>query len=243
MTMEDAAESVKATRGEGPTYPYSSFQGLRSLFDRLRDDGLPQVFDRSFFGDQSGSLIAQTRGTLRFFDLIDDDKRPTDRLRQLARADETDRVAILRDLAVTKYADVIALGNNATQGQLTQTFTASGLSGGSIPKATSFYLSLSEYVGLPVSPFFKKTAGRSTSGNGAGRRPARRKKVPDQSERPPNKEPERQPDSLATKRSAYIDLLMKLTEQSAGDGQIQENLLNRLERALGYDTSPDPPGE
>src|SRR5262245_45725179 len=65
-TMADTTEDVR-----GISVPYMSFQGFRSLLDRLRREGLPQVFDRSFFGEVSGSLIAQIRGTLRFFDLID----------------------------------------------------------------------------------------------------------------------------------------------------------------------------
>ena len=236
-SFTDGVES--AGDGRGGTFPYMSFGGFRSLLDRLASDGLPQIFDRSFFGDSSGSLIAQTRGTLRFLDLIDEEKRPTNWLREITNADEPQRVAILRDLTEEKYADVIKLGANATQGQLAQTFSATGLSGASITKATTFYLGLADYVGLPVSPYFKRGPVRSPTGNGSTtRRSSRRKKPLGSPEPPPVQQVQQQPDPIGVKRSAYIDLLMKLVERNAENGQVQQDLLDRLERALGYETSP-----
>ncbi len=48
---------------------------------------------------------------------------------------------------------------------------------------------------------------------------------------------------IEAKKSAYIDLLMKLVETAAGSngqGEVQKDLLDRLERALGYDDVPQP---
>lgn len=56
------------------------------LLDTLRESDLPAQFDRSYFGAASSGLIAQTRGTLRFLDLIDDDYRPTPQLAELLAA-------------------------------------------------------------------------------------------------------------------------------------------------------------
>lgn len=222
------------------TVPYMSFQGFRHLLDRLGTDGLPQVFDRSFFGEVSGSLVAQTRGTLKFFDLIDDDKRPTELLRTVASAEGDERITVLRELAEKKYSDVIALGTDATQGQLVEAFRATGLSGQSVTKAISFYMSLADYTGLPVSPFFRRAPARTTpsSTNASRRGSSRRKRTPVSPEPTAPPVAHRPVDSLGEKKSAYIDLLMKLAEQSGEKGEVQADLLDRLERALGYETSP-----
>lgn len=233
-------DGERSTDARSASVPYMSFQGFRNLLDRLANDGLPQVFDRSFFGDVSGSLVAQTRGGLRFFDLIDDDRRPTDLLRTLAKADEQGRIAILHDLASDKYSAVIALGSDATHGQLVDVFRATGLNGASVTKAITFYLGLAEYAELPVSPFFKKTTSRPSGGNGGGARrsTARRRRTASQPELPPAPSPRESVGSLDEKKGAYIDLLMRLAEQSTEKSDVQADLLNRLERALGYEAPP-----
>lgn len=238
IPFTDSGEPPSETRAV--TVPYMSFQGFRHLLDRLVTEGLPQLFDRSFFGEVSGSLVAQTRGTLKFFDLIDDDKRPTELLRTVASTEGDERIAILRELAEKKYSAVIALGTDATQGQLVEAFRATGLSGQSVTKAISFYMSLADYTGLPVSPFFRRAPARTTasSANSSRRASSRRKKPPIPPESTVSPVVHRAVDSLGEKKSAYIDLLMKLAEQSGEKGEVQADLLDRLERALGYETSP-----
>ena len=221
-----------------PSAPYMSFQSFRNLLDQLSGQHvLPDTFDRSFFGQVSGSLVAQTRGTLKFFDLIDETYRPTDRLRALMVADEQVRISGLRELARIKYASVLDLGSNATQGQLEQEIRKTGLNGQSITKAVTFYLGLAEYTGLPVSPYFKKTSpprsSASASGNGA-RRGSRRKKPPAKVQSPPTNETDSGStgEPLEEKKLRYIDMLMKLAE-GADNGDAQQDLLDRLEKALG----------
>ena len=234
--LPPAAVGVRAAdENRGPVVPYMSFQGFRNLLDRLKSDGLPQVFDASFFPQYSGSLIAQIRGTLKFFDLIDDDKRPTPTFGKLASAEEPDRINILRGLVLERYADALALGDNATQGQLADVFRSTGLSGASITKAITFYVGLAEYVDLPVSPYFKKGKIRSSSAGG-GSRSSRRRRSSSASDTQPVQVPQSTPSPMDQKRSAYIDLLMKLATQSGEQGEVQDKLLDRLERALGYET-------
>lgn len=216
---------------------YSSVASLRTLLDRLRENGLPLTFDRSYFGSASGGLIAQTRGTLRFLDLVDDAWRPTDQLHQLIDADESEQKAILRRLAKERYPKEIELAEQSgTRGQLMTLIRERGLSGATAEKAITFFLHLAEYTALPVSPYFK---GRSTSaGNGTGataRRAGRLRR------RPAEVQPETvspQTETLDTKRSSYIDLLMKLASRSDSELPPPE-LLDRIERALGYQEKTD----
>lgn len=243
MTIETASATSRGltTEDHAPTPAYMSFTGFRSLLDRLGNEGLPQVFDRSFFGEYSGSLIAQIRGTFRFLDLIDEDKRPTDQLRAIIDADEQGRIALLRKVAEEKYASALALGADATQGQLAEVFRVAGLSGESLTKAINFYVGLADYVNLPVSPFFKRPTVRVStgSGNGPRRTSSRRRKPSNVPVEPPAAQGQQSVSPIEEKRSAYIDLLMKLAEQSgANGGEVQQDLLNRLERALGYESSP-----
>jgi hypothetical protein len=216
--------------------PYMSFPGFRNLLDRLGRDGVPQVLDKSFFRQSSGSLVAQIRGSLRYLDLIDEEKRPTPTLIRLAKADEQERIPVLRQIAEDKYGDAIALGVDATHGQLADVFRTSGLSGSSLNKAVTFYVGFAEYVGLPLSPYFKQGAARPSNGSSTTpRRSSRRRKSTAVSEASPAST-QAPPPPIEVKKSAYIDLLMKLVESGAASGEVQTDLLDRLELALGYRT-------
>lgn len=220
----------------GSRAPYMSFGGLKNLIEKLQKDGIPQRFDGSFFGNQSGSLTAQVRGSLRYFDLIDDEKQPTQLLRELVSADEPGRIQILRGMAEAKFADAIALGQtNGTKGQLEQVFRSRGLNGATVTKAVAFYLGLAEYTGLPVSSYFKK--GRVSSGAG-GTRKAPKKRVGNQAVVAHGPLPPATTTSVEAKKGAYIDMLMKLAEISAEKGEVQTGLLDRIERALGFEPTP-----
>jgi hypothetical protein len=234
--MAEVEQSAGGTDAGNPaSAPYMSFQGFINLLNKLKEDGVPSVFDGSFFGALSGSLVAQTRGTLRFLDLMDEGKHPTPSLEPLANADEAGRKQLLRPLAEAKYADVLTLSPNATQGQLADVFRGRGLSGQTIPKAIAFYTGLAEYVGLPMSPYFKKGRPVSSGGSGVGaaRRTARRRRAPDAASVAPKVDQPTVP-PIEVKKSAYIDLLMKLVQDQPGS-EDQKDLLDRLERALGYE--------
>lgn len=224
-------DEPKRTVVEGPTAPYSSFTAFYNLLDRLKEDGVPQLFDASFFGQQSGSLVAQTRGTLRFFGLLKENKQPTDKLHELVAADDAGRIKILRELGEEQYALALALGTNATTGQLAEVFRGTGLTGNSVVRAITFYVSYAERVGLPLSPFFKK--GKSPAGNsGSPRRTSRRKRqAVDSAQTPAVVQPSTT--SIEVKKAAYIDMLMDFARQS--EKPPEADFLDRIERVLGYD--------
>lgn len=234
MTVElyDRVEPTTEPPVGGKTPSYASFTSTRTLLDTLRESGLPAQFDRSYFGAASGGLIAQTRGTLRFLDLIGDDYRPTQQLAELVEADEESRKAILRRLAEERYTEEIKLAEqNGTHGQLLAVFKERGLTGATAQKAATFYIHLAQHVGLPVSQYF--TQGRAAgSGNGPTRRAVRRRTRPAVLEVETGTPPE-PVETLDKKRSAYIDLLMKLADRTDGELPPPE-LLDRIERALGY---------
>lgn len=230
VPAEDAEAADKAA---AVGVPYMSFPSFRSYLDRFRDQGLPAVLDRSFFGNQSGSLTAQVRGTMKALGLIDEQYRPTSLLEELAAADDDTRQRMLRDLTLSKYEDALHLGMKATSGQLAEVFRARGINGATIQKAITFYLALTEYVGIETSPFLKTTRAKP-SGNG-GRRTGRKR--PAAPEPAPTPVISAKPSMEEQKKSAYIDLLMELAKGESQDID-RKDLLNRIERAIGMPDSP-----
>ena len=145
-------------------------------------------------------------------------------------ADEDGRRALLRELVEVKYADALALSANATSGQLAEVFRARKLSGATVDKAISFYLGIADYVGLTVSPHFKK--GRSAaSTNGS----AKRRRVTKTATTPPpvvHAPVVKATTTAEQQRSQYVEMLMGLAKDA--DRDVQTDLLDRIERALGY---------
>lgn len=208
--------------------PYMAGRAFTNMFDKYGADGLPDVFDISFFGNISGSTIAQIRSTMRYFDLIDDDYVPTGRMRELVAAEEETRKSILRTIVEEKYADALALSQNATSGQLAKVFAERGITGATVDKAIAFYLHLLDYLGFPYSANFKK---RRPS-NGGSRR---RKQIPKSEGSTPNVPPP-PPQKITTEqeqKAKYVEMLMQLAAKDDAAVDLQKDLLDRIEKALG----------
>lgn len=219
--VEDTA--VAEVKSSGPKAPYMSFKSYTNLLDKLGEEGLPAVFDKSYFGNQSGSLVAQVRSTLRYFDLIDEGYHPTADLEELVKADEEDRKILMKLQAEAKYPEALALGLNATGGQLNKVFQDRGLTGATVDKAVAFYLGLVEYLGIEVSPMFRK---RRASNGGT-----RRRKVvkPDE----PTPPPAPVVSSEEKQKADYVAMLMELAKTNEVNADNQQVLLDRIEKALG----------
>lgn len=233
VTAADGTTTTETTSVRTPAY--SSFTSFQTLLDKLQENGLPQVFDRSYFGNASGGAVAQTRGTLRFFDLIDDDYKPTDLLRQLVGADTAGRKSRLTEMARERYQEEIRLGEQrGTHGQLVALLRERNLTGATAAKAITFFLHLAEYADLPRSPFFTqgRAATNGTTSTGGARRASKKRRP---SVAPDPEAPTAPAGSVDAKRLEYIDMLMELARDSTPDadaGEIRKDLLNRIENAL-----------
>lgn len=207
-----------------------SYKGLMNLFTKFYDNGVPAVFDKSYFGNQSGSLTAQIRTTLRILNLIDEKYAPTPLLHSIVKDGPDARKTRFLEIANQEFSDVLSLGQSATAGQLAGVFKNRGLSGATVDKAISFYLGMASDLGIAISPHFKK--GRSavaSSANGARRR---KRQNQTSEEQPPPDPPPLHPASTTkeSQRAAYVEMLMKLA--SSQESQISEGLLDRIERVL-----------
>jgi hypothetical protein len=215
--------------------PYMSYKGFKNYFAKFAEDGVPARFDSSYFGNVSGSLIAQVRGTLHHLDLIDDERRPTERLKRIVAADDAGRKTYLREIFEEKYSDALALDENATSGQLAEVFRKRGLGGATVQKAAAFFLSMAQDVGVEVSPHFKKSG--TPSGNGG----VRKRRAPKTQQQIPAPPPPRGPPKTTTveeQKAAYVTMLMDLAKNSQDD-TVQDSILNRIERALGIGEEGD----
>ncbi len=215
--------------------PYMSYKSFKTYLEKFQTEGLPDRLDQSYFGNASGSLVAQVRGALRYLDLIDDNREPTDALRLIVDSKDDEQKAHLRELFEAKYADALALSKTATSGQLADVFRDRGLSGDTIQKAISFFLAMAADVDVEVSPLFKKGRVAATSNGG------RRRKAAKPDAKPASPPPvHHHTNSAEQQRSKYVEMLMDLATKS--DGPVQTDLLDRIERALGYDNVSAPKG-
>jgi hypothetical protein len=151
--------------------PYISFAQLENVLERMRNEGTPARIDRSYLASWSGSAQAQFLKATASLGLRDEHGRPTETLKQLIENPDG-RPAIIASILQDKYADALALGEDATQQQLEEVFRAyPGISGSTTRKSITFYLHAAKFAGIPVSPFFK--SGRATPGGGGGTRTSR----------------------------------------------------------------------
>lgn len=243
MTSEAIDSSAEAMPAEAsgssarvPAAPYMPGRTFTNMFEKY-ESGLPDVFDISFFGNISGSTIAQIRATMRFFDLIDDKYVPTDLFRDLVQADEETRKGLLKIMVEEKFADALALSQNATSGQLGKVFNDRGLTGATVDKAIAFYLHMLDYLGIPYSSHFKKR--RPSNGGGA-----RRRKAPKVTEAPPAPVQHVARPRMATEeeqRAAYVQTLLDLAKKDGADADLQDRIFDRIEKALGIGGAPPAP--
>ena len=175
--MVVAQEEMDEVQGDGEFVPpYVSCQSVENILDRMRHAGVPARVDRSYLGSWSGSSQAQFLKAARALDLLDANGRPTQRLKDLAMRPD-DRPALVRQMLEECYPEVSALGGNATQQMLEETFRAyKGISGTTVRKAVAFYLNAARFAKMPLSPYFRaaRTGGRPPSSTGTTRRRPRK---------------------------------------------------------------------
>jgi hypothetical protein len=154
------AETAKVTP------PYPPFRTFWNFIQGL-EEPLPQVFEKSFFGSRSGSSRSALVAALKFFGLIDQQKRPTPKLRALIEKVDAES---LRALLEESYPAVIGLGlADATRGQVDTALRDMGAPPSLLPKCRSFFVQAATEAGIEVSPFLKEAATGGSPSNGRPR--------------------------------------------------------------------------
>lgn len=211
--------------------PYGGFAAFWNFIAQLHDyDHMPGQLDRTVMGNRGGSQRSELYTALRFFGLIDGDKKPTAELRALAGAPTAEN---LRGLVEHHYAPVIALNlNSATPRMVDDALLAIGSTQATVQRARAFFLNAAENSKIGFGQMLKANRGSSSSGprkkrtakNGNAGVKAQAGKKGDE-----NATPQGVPDIV---RVVVADLPPK--DDWAGKPDAAKKWLNILTQALSY---------
>lgn len=150
--------------------PYVGFGVFKSTLSQLSETVVPSgPLDRRVLSWLSGADFPALISALRFFDLIDDDRRANDSLHGLVESakDQDQWKAALLSLLRDKYAPIIG-GLDIEKGtgaELEQAFRDSGVAAGQmLSKSTRFLVKAMRDAGVSVSPHITKPKPRSPRG-------------------------------------------------------------------------------
>lgn len=145
---------------KAPTPAYGSFKTMISFLNDIRDTGhIPMQIDRSLMAKLSGSAKGETLSTLRFFGLTNEKDVPTQLFDRFAMASDEMRKEVLPEMVRTAYSFVFSTPDfqieRATGHQVTELFRSQGITGGTVSRAMSLFLSAVKEAGIKVSPSIK----------------------------------------------------------------------------------------
>lgn len=149
--------------------PYTSYRSFVSLMNELRDhEVMPAAIDRSLLSRRSGSEQSALIATLKWFKLVDEVGIPTQLLEDYIAADDDKAKTLLKDMVVTAYGQITDGTFNlrsATTSQLADQFRQYEISGSTLAKSITFFLSAAKEAGIVVSPHAKAPPMIGGSGN------------------------------------------------------------------------------
>jgi len=154
--------------------PYIGWAAWNRL-TRAMKTFIPPRLDRSYFNSLgfSGTQYSQAIRAFLFLSLMDENRKPTEKLRQLVMGTDHDQKAILKSILEEAYKPFFDNPGPraATLGDL-ESFLRSKGAKGVVDKCVTFFLSAAKEAGVPLSPqlageFGRKT-GRSIKGRGKG---------------------------------------------------------------------------
>ena len=136
------------------TPPYTSYRTFKTFLDDLHEHGVPSRIDRSVLTRFSGVVGSQLVHALRFLGLIEDQGRPTERLRELVEAHGEPRWAetFLRVLR-QEYAPMFAIDlETATPSHFNEAFRkAFPAADAVVQKCVTFFLYAANDAGVKIS--------------------------------------------------------------------------------------------
>lgn len=142
-----------------PLPPYASPVTFNNFLGRLGSDP-PQVIDRLVWGNwMSGASANQVMNAMRFLDLVSEDNRSYEGLRQILRSEGAERKKVLREILERSYPwlfDGSIDLKSATAMQLDEKFKARGAQGIVLQKCEKFFTQLAQEAGIPLSQYITK---------------------------------------------------------------------------------------
>ena len=144
---------LKRTRSSG-TPPNTSYRTFKTFIEDLHDHGVPSRIDRSVLTRFSGIVGTQLMHALRFLGLVEDDGRPTDRLKGLVKAHATSQwPETLLETLGGEYAPMFAIDLAiATPSHFNQAFRrAFPAADAVVQKCVTFFLYAANDAGVKIS--------------------------------------------------------------------------------------------
>lgn len=165
--------------------PWGGFQSFWNFIQQLHEHRpVPQVLDRAVMAGRGGSARTELYVALRFFGLMDGEKKPTQALLELVDDPTPEK---FRGIVESRYEQVIALNlTTATPSQVGDRLAEIGSTPSTITRARTFFLKAAELVGIEVG----KTLQTSPS-QPPRKRTARKTRKSAQQEPPPPPAPTR----------------------------------------------------
>lgn len=146
------------------TPPYTSYVTFKNKIRELAAHGsVPARVDPSLLDGMSGTAQAQFLYALRYFALIDDKGTPSDELRLLAQANDTDWKRCLTTLLHAAYKTQIPIMANGSPKQLRESFGPE-VAPSVVSKCVRFLVNAALDAGIPVSGPIAKTKGGGVGG-------------------------------------------------------------------------------
>lgn len=126
----------------------------------------PSRVTREVLSKVAGSMQTWLIAALKYFQLIDEDNRPTPKLDALATATDRERPKLIAEMLRAGYPFLFENGvdlSNITYGDLKRKFEETGAQGETAVKAISFFTGMAKLAEMEVSPFVA-TRRRRTNG-------------------------------------------------------------------------------
>jgi Family of unknown function (DUF5343) len=144
---------LERTRSSG-TPPYTSYRTFKTFIEDLHEHGVPSRIDRSVLTRFSGVVGTQLMHALRFLGLIEDDGRPTERLKGLVKVHGTGSWSErLLELIGHEYAPMFAVDlETATPSHFNEAFRkAFPAADAVVQKCVTFFLYAANDAGVKIS--------------------------------------------------------------------------------------------
>lgn len=167
--MSTTPENGSGTKQAIP--PYLSHKTFNNFVDGLRN-GVPDRIDRSVMASLSGTAQAHLLHALRYLGLIHADGKPTEKLSELAVAQDAEKQRLLTEILQSSYPFVFG-GNidleRCTGRQIEEAFGTTGASSETLRKSLAFFLATAKQAGLKLSPYMKRSRSRPRGAAQRGR--------------------------------------------------------------------------
>jgi Family of unknown function (DUF5343) len=143
--------------GKSTPAAYVSFRTFLSAIDAL-GHGIPKQIDRTIWRSQSGVVQSQIMMALRFFNLVDEEDRPTQALHRFVDASPDKRPEQIASLLRYAYRDILDHDlTKMTPRMLEGAMENYHVSGDTKRKAVTFFLQAARFAELPMHPLLHST--------------------------------------------------------------------------------------